>query len=80
MNDFEFVQFIQPPTNLVENGPDLLFLESLLLFPFDVYLSKNVPVVCVLHYDVKAVGFEKGLFVRDDVGMVDRGEDSHLVQ
>ncbi len=71
VDDLKFVELVQPRADLIEDWPNLLLLERLLLFLLYWDLAEHVPVVCVFHGDVQTVGLEKGLFVGNDVGVVD---------
>ena len=82
MQNFLLVKCLQPPSHLDEAVPDLLFTKkdagSLILHHFVV----EVAPVSELHHYAQTTGVfvKERLLVRNNVGVLNRGQDSHLIK
>lgn len=74
MADFEVVESLEAPHNLHEIVPDLLLIHLGSILLVLLYHLEQVAVVSVFHYDAKVAGgrLKEGVFVPDDVRMLDR--------
>jgi len=73
MKYFQVVQLFQSSKDVDDGLPDVVFVE-VLLFLFIAWR-------CWVYADLpETFALEKGLLVADDVGVVDRGEDSNLIE
>lgn len=82
MVDVELVECLESLDDLDEDPPDVVFGEEFcLLLLFDDLLVE-VSIVGVVHHDAETVGgrVDEGLLVPDNVGVLDRGQDAHLVE
>lgn len=80
MDDFKFVQFMKSSAYLVKYRPYFLLFERVFFFLSVCDLSENVTVVCVFYDNVKTISLKKSLFVRNNIRVVDRCEDSDFVE
>ena len=82
MNNLLLMQLLKPEDHLIKDRPDVVFLceSGSLLCVID--LSLQIAVVAILHDNTQTVRvfFEKGFFVGGYVGMVERCQDSDLVE
>ena len=72
----------QASDNLNKDVPDLLFLDVSLPFLVVTDFLENITIISIFHNQTEARCrfVNKGISIRDDIRMVNRGQYTHLVQ
>lgn len=78
---FEIMKGLQSSHRLDEEVPDLLLGELCLLLFVLLNCLQQIAAVCELHNDTEAsfLVIKEGIFVSDDIRVVDRGENSNFI-
>ena len=82
MVDFQIVQSFKSSNDLNQIMPDLLLRKILLrLFPLRNQIQ-NISSIRILHNNTQSICwvFKKGIFITDDIRVLDTGEDANLIQ
>jgi len=82
MQNPSLVESVEATDDLNEDVPDLLLLEVGLSLLIVTDLLKYVAVISILHDQAQSRTrfVNKGIFISNDVGVVNRGQNSHFVQ
>lgn len=78
--DAKIVEGLESADNLDEKVPDLSLREDRVFLLVVVDHLQKVTTVSVLHDYAETHVLKEGLFVTDNVRVVDRGKDSHLIK
>lgn len=78
---FEIMKGLQSSHRLDEEVPDLLLGELCLLLFVLLNCLQQIAAVCELHNDTETsfLVIKEGIFVSDDIRVVDRGENSNFI-
>ena len=76
------MQRLKSLQSLEGNPPNDALLNHLLIHLMPVDHLEDIPALKTLRNDAEAIGqlIEEGIFVRKDEGILDTGEDAHLIQ
>lgn len=82
MADLKIMERLETSNDLDKKVPDLLLCEVGVSFLVIVDQHEKVTAISILHDQAKTVSrvFKEGLLVANDVWMVDRGQNTHLIQ